>query len=144
MTHKPEPMTPEQILHFVDIHVGEPSPKYPLDNSDWVNFTRAIEAARDAQWEEATKQLEQSEREGWLRVIDEEMVGAHLGVANMGDSYDEAKQKLNSLICWHVSVATDPAVNGGLSLQPAPTEQALQRLAQLGQEIEAAPTENKS
>jgi hypothetical protein len=57
-----------------------------------------------------------------MRVIDEEMVGAHLGVAHPADSYDEAKHKLNSLIDWHISVATDPAVNGGMSLQPALTE----------------------
>jgi hypothetical protein len=47
--------------------------------------------------------------QGWMRVIDEEMVGAHLGVAHPADSYDEAKQKLKSLICWHVSVATNSA-----------------------------------
>jgi hypothetical protein len=39
-----KPMTVEQILHRVDTHVGGVSPKYPLDNSDWINFARAIEA----------------------------------------------------------------------------------------------------
>ena len=38
-------LTDEQILHFVDTHVGAPSMAYPLDNSDWINFARAIEAA---------------------------------------------------------------------------------------------------
>jgi len=38
-------LTDEQILHFVDTHVGAPSMDYPLDNSDWINFARAIEAA---------------------------------------------------------------------------------------------------
>jgi hypothetical protein len=38
-------LTDEQILHFVDTHVGAPSIAYPLDNSDWINFARAIEAA---------------------------------------------------------------------------------------------------
>ena len=38
-------LTDEQILHFVDIHVGAPSMAYPLDNSDWITFARAIEAA---------------------------------------------------------------------------------------------------
>ena len=40
-----KPLTDEQILHFVDTHVGAPSMAYPLDNSDWINFARAIEAA---------------------------------------------------------------------------------------------------
>lgn len=40
-----KPLTDEQILHFVDIHVGAPSMAYPLDNSDWITFARAIEAA---------------------------------------------------------------------------------------------------
>jgi hypothetical protein len=40
-----KPLTDERILHFVNTHVGGPSPGYPLDNSDWINFARAIEAA---------------------------------------------------------------------------------------------------
>lgn len=48
-THPPtapaqHPLSEEQILHFVDIYVGGPTPSYPLDNSDWINFARAIEA----------------------------------------------------------------------------------------------------
>ena len=40
-----QPLTDEQILHRVDTHVGCPSPSYPLANSDWINFARAIEQA---------------------------------------------------------------------------------------------------
>jgi uncharacterized membrane protein YccC len=40
-----KPLTDESILHFVNIYVGGPSPSYPLDSSDWINFARAIEAA---------------------------------------------------------------------------------------------------
>lgn len=40
-----KPLTNEQILHRVDTHVGGSSPSYPLDNSDWINFARAIESA---------------------------------------------------------------------------------------------------
>jgi hypothetical protein len=54
---------------------------------------------------------------GWLRAVDDELTGAHIGVANLSDSYESARAKLNSLICWHIAVATDPAVNGGYSLQ---------------------------
>ena len=49
--------------------------------------------------------------EGWLRAIDEEMVMTHLGVANAEDTYNEAKRKLNQLICWHIQVATDLKVS---------------------------------
>ena len=40
-----KPLTDEQILHIVSTHIGEISPSYPLDNSDWINFSHAIEAA---------------------------------------------------------------------------------------------------
>ena len=55
---------------------------------------------------------------GWLRAIDEALVATHLGVANAGDTYEQAKAKLDSLIGFHVDVATDPAVNGGWKLVP--------------------------
>jgi hypothetical protein len=55
---------------------------------------------------------------GWLRAVDEAMVGSHLGVADASDSYEVAKKKLNDLICWNIDVATDPAVNGGMVLVP--------------------------
>ncbi len=60
---------------------------------------------------------------GWLRAVDEAMVGSHLGVADASNSYEVAKKKLNDLICWNIDVATDPAVNGGMVLVPEePTE----------------------
>ena len=61
---------------------------------------------------------------GWVRAADEEMLCAHIGVANLSDSYASAKAKLKTLIDWHVAVATDPAVNGGLSLQPSKPSQS--------------------
>lgn len=65
--------------------------------------------------------------EGWPRAVDEEMVCAHLGVANACDSYEDAKKKLNELICWHVSVAIDPSVNGGWVMVPRePTSQMIE------------------
>ena len=61
--------------------------------------------------------------EGWLRAIDEALVVAHIGVANESDTYEQAKAKLDSLICEYVDIATDPAVNGGWKLVPIePTE----------------------
>lgn len=53
---------------------------------------------------------------GWLRAVDEEMVCAHLGVADAEDSFETAKKKLASLIQWNIAVATDPSVGG----YPAP------------------------
>ena len=81
--------------------------------------TRAIiDAAADMLEADAQPQY------GWLTACDEEMLCAHLGVANLSDSFESAKQKLGELIAWHVAAAIDPSVNGGLSLQPAvPQEQ---------------------
>lgn len=45
--------------------------------------------------------------ESWIRAIDEAMVGAHIGVAEMADDYGTAKKKLNALICWSVQVDRD-------------------------------------
>ena len=56
--------------------------------------------------------------ESWLRAIDEALVVAHIGVANASDTYEQAREKLNNLIGFHVDVATDPAVNGGWKLVP--------------------------
>lgn len=55
---------------------------------------------------------------GWLTAIDNDLVVAHLGVADASDSFDEARRKLYALINWHIAVATDPAVNGGWQLVP--------------------------
>lgn len=53
---------------------------------------------------------------GWVRAADDELVCAHLGVANPSDTYEVARAKLIELIAWHVDVATNPAVNGGYRL----------------------------
>ena len=72
-------------------------------------------------------QLAPSVLEGWLRAIDEALVVTHLGVANVSDTYEQAKAKLDNLIGFHVDVATDPAVNGGWKLMPVePTEEVYQ------------------
>lgn len=47
------------------------------------------------------------ERIPWLRVIDEALVVAHLGTAEITDSYEEARRKLNMLIDFYVALATD-------------------------------------
>lgn len=51
--------------------------------------------------------VEAQQPTGWLRAIDEEMVSTHLGVADATDSYEDAKRKLNALICWHIDVSHD-------------------------------------
>jgi len=40
-----KPLSYERISKLVDTCVGGPSPSYPLDQEDWINFTRAVEAA---------------------------------------------------------------------------------------------------
>ncbi len=64
---------------------------------------------------------------GWAAAADRELVSAELGVAKIDDSTEVASAKLRELIDWHVSVATDPAVNGGYVLVPVePTEAMLE------------------
>lgn len=64
----------------------------------------------------------------WVRAVDEAMVGAHLGVADMTDDYGTAKKKLNDLICWHVEVAQESAPKqaepAGYKLVPEQVEAA--------------------
>lgn len=64
---------------------------------------------------------------GWAAAADRELVAAELGVANIDDSTDVAAAKLRELIYWHVSVATDPAVNGGYVLVPVEPTEKMQR-----------------
>lgn len=67
-------------------------------------------------------------KNAWLRAIDEALVDAHLGFASVSDDYDTAKRKLDSLIDWHVAVATDPDVNGGWKLVPVePTQEMIEQ-----------------
>jgi hypothetical protein len=62
MTHKPEPMTDEAILKIDDDLLDSDDP------CDTIALCRAIEAACDARWEEATKQLrEDAELLEWLQ-----------------------------------------------------------------------------
>lgn len=38
-----KPLSHSRILELQESHVGGICPSYPLDSSDWCNFTRAIE-----------------------------------------------------------------------------------------------------
>ena len=38
-------LTDTEIVRLQECCVGGPCPSYPLDNSDWINFARAIEQA---------------------------------------------------------------------------------------------------
>lgn len=64
---------------------------------------------------------------GWAAAADRELVAAELGVAKIDDSTDVAAAKLRELIDWHVSVATDPAVNGGYVLVPVGVQKDVER-----------------
>ena len=86
----------------------------------------AVQKRLAAQWGyvPAGAQPAPSIPEGWIRAIDEALVTAHIGVVNVGDTYRQAKAKLDNLIGFHVDVATDPAVNGGYKLVPTePTKE---------------------
>lgn len=96
-------LSDEQIQEL--LHVGNPS----------AEECRLIRIGWDAA---LARMRTQGAPDGWLRAIDEALVVAHIGVANPGDTYEQAKAKLDSLIGFHVDVATDPAVNGGYKLMP--------------------------
>ena len=102
----------QQLERLVEVQrVGwEEACKPPLD-------CVVIESGR-SKYEQTSQALETSVPESWLRAIDEALVAAHIGVANASDTYEQAKAKLDSLIGFHVDVATDPAVNGGWKLMP--------------------------
>ena len=44
-TAQRKPLTDAEIEHLLETRVGTPSPSYPLEKSDWMQFARAIEAA---------------------------------------------------------------------------------------------------
>lgn len=70
---------------------------------------------------------------GWAAAADRELVAAELGVAKIDDSMDAATAKLRELIDWHVSAATDPAVNGGYVLVPVAVQKDAERYRWLKQ-----------
>lgn len=89
------------------------------DFTDYAVMTRCIDALSAAPAPEGgavDDAIRTAQPVGWLRAVDEEMVCAHLGVADAEDSFETAKKKLASLIQWNIAVATDPSVGG----HPAP------------------------
>lgn len=86
-----------------------------IETGIWIDKTTE-EVLADIAWVIRARSDTKQQPSGWHRAADEEMVLTHLGVADLSDSYETAKKKLNDLIAWHVAVATDPAVNGGYVL----------------------------
>lgn len=78
-----------------------------------------VENARALLTKYGTNQPSQISDE-WKQAIDHELVT----LGSTADSYSSPKEAINALIEWHVSVATDPLVNGGYKLAPVePTEE---------------------
>lgn len=75
-------------------------------------------AQEAAAWEAIAAAL-RAAKNGWVRAVDRELVCVEIGVANADDSEEVASAKLRELIDWHVAVATDPTLNGGLALVSA-------------------------
>lgn len=87
----------------------------------------AYQQAADTQAMAHKVERDEPMNSGWVRAADDEMIGTHLGVANLSDSYVSAKAKLKMLIDWHVAVATDHEVNGGYQLVPVePTKEIME------------------
>ena len=101
----------------------KPVAVYMQAEIDALRATTAKLKGWDAQGDKAYKRgfsdgmKEAPTGESWIRAIDEAMVGAHIGVAEMADDYGTAKKKLNALICWSVQVDRD--LSHALPAQPA-------------------------
>ena len=86
--------------------------------------------------------------ECWIRVIDEAMVGAHLGVADMADDYGTAKKKLNDLICWSVEIDRESARHAPAAQptckQDLQVETEQERYVRMCPDIAATPAGNSN
>ncbi len=85
---------------------------YTTTDSDGFSSGIDVSKCTDGDW----IRVEDLDHIGWMLAVDDAMIVTHLGVANVQDSYEVAKNKLQSLIQWHIDVATDPCVNGGYRL----------------------------
>lgn len=61
-----------------------------------IDKTMAVRIATQLGWQPPN--TSQQEAAGWIRAIDEALVVHHVGVADAGDSYEVAKQKLHTLL----------------------------------------------
>jgi len=85
---------------------------YTITDSDGFSSGIDVSMDTDGDW----VRVEDLQDIGWMLAVDTSLVTAHLGVVNVQDSYEVAKNKLQSLIQWHIDVALDPCVNGGYKL----------------------------
>lgn len=113
--------------------LSHPTIKEIVINADyremWANKVRInqelcaqLTAPQETYMTEINKELSY----GWLRACDEVMTSLHIGVANLSDSYASAKAKLQALIDLHITIATDPSINGGYKLVQIETCEAQQ------------------
>lgn len=100
------------------------------NNSDdflWMQYAlpKLIAAAKAVESQETGDEYKRGFSDGmkeaptgadWIRAIDEAMVGAHIGIADMADDYGAARKKLNDLICWSIQVDRD--FNRAVESQP--------------------------
>jgi len=110
-------MTTKDVLALALESLENHDGNYAQSNASAARVNAAITAIKQAQ-EPVESEYKRGFSDGmneaptgdcWVRAVDEAMVGAHLGVADMADDYGTAKKKLNDLICWHVEVAQEPA-----------------------------------
>ena len=77
----------------------EPTPEM-MQSASKVATYGALKAA----WGRMLEAAPQPESCGWIRAIDEAMVTHHLGVADIADDYEAAKNKLNTLLCLNQDI----------------------------------------
>ena len=133
----------EKPVAWVDMADGVPTEQPRLwqehSHDEVPLYAKAAPAAQPVQGDEYVRGFQDGMKEAptgecWIRVIDEAMVGAHLGVADMADDYGTAKKKLNDLICWSVEIDREsarhaPAAQPDWSLLEATQESLREHMA---------------
>jgi len=93
-----------------------------LDHGDERHIAGAVGALEFALAEQPAPALP----DGWLRAIDEAMVVHHAGVAKATDTYEEARFKINLLLCIAQDIGALHAVPDGWKLVPVePTDEMI-------------------
>jgi len=101
----------DEVLHLPKLNIKYID-YYTITDSDGFSSGIDVSMDTDGDW----VRVEDLQDIGWMLAVDTSLVTAHLGVVNVQDSYEVAKNKLQSLIQWHIDVALDPCVNGGYKL----------------------------
>ena len=120
-------MKTDEIMTLADAYATERFMAASMPRIHILQHARVEAKAREA-LRTAIEGLAKHNTYGWLIACDDALICSHLGVAELSHSYDYAKFKLNELIDWHISVATEPSLGATVVRKPL-TEQQIYALA---------------